>query len=243
MPPSFVGAVGEWLRSLFFDNIGLKLASFLLALLLYAHVVTEQQRESVLQVPVGLSGLSDTLAIRGKPPAHVDVTVRGKWKDLIRLGLSNPLLTLDLAGIGPGPYVEPITPEKVAERGFPPELAKLVEVTAIGDPGEVAFSIEPKAERWVAIRARLAGELAPGWRFAAVPEVSPDSVRVTGPRSAVDEADTLDTLPVDITEEREKIQREVSVDTGTAPLIPDPRRIVVTLRLERVAPDSAAAGP
>ncbi len=238
-----IGAVGEWLRSLFFDNIGLKLASFFLALLLYAHVVTEQQRESTLQVAVGLTGLADTLAIRGTPPAHVDVTVRGKWKDLIRLGLSSPLLSLDLAGIGPGPYIEAITPEKVAERAFPPELAKLVEVTAIGDPGEVAFAIEPKAEKWVFVRPRLAGEVAPGWRFAAAPEVYPESVLVTGPRSAVEAADTLNTLPVDITEEREKIQREVSVDTGIAPLIPEPRRIVVTLRLARVASDSVATAP
>ncbi|HEU4723699.1 MAG TPA: YbbR-like domain-containing protein [Candidatus Eisenbacteria bacterium] len=243
MAVSLLGAVGEWIRSLFFDNIGLKLASFFLALLLYAHVVTEQQRESTLQVAVGLSGLADTLAIRGAAPAHVDVTVRGKWKDLIRLGLSSPLLTLDLAGIGPGPYVEPITAEKVAERAFPPELAKLVEVTAIGDPGEVAFAIEPRAEKWVAVRARLAGAVAPGWRLAGAPEVRPESVQVSGPLSAVEAADTLDTLPVDITEEREKIQREVSVDTGTAPLIPEPRRIVVTLRLARVASDSAATAP
>src|SRR5512147_1469170 len=101
---SIVGALGEWLRSLFLDNIGLKLASFFLALLLYAHVVTEQQRESILQVPVSYSGLADTLAVRGAPPDHIAATIRGKWKDLIRLGLSNPLLPVDLTGIGPGPY-------------------------------------------------------------------------------------------------------------------------------------------
>jgi YbbR domain-containing protein len=237
---SILGAVGEWVRSLFFDNIGLKLASFFLALLLYAHVVTEQQRESILQVPVAFSGLADTLAVRGTPPDHIAVTIRGKWKDLIRLGLSNPLLSVDLAGIGPGPYIEAITPEKMATRAFPPELAKVLEVTAVGDPGEVALTIEPKTEKWVAVRARLAGETAPGWRLDGPPEVSPESVLVSGPRSAVEAADTLNTLPVDITEERAKIQREVSVDTGTAPLIPEPRRIVVTLHLVRASADSAA---
>jgi YbbR domain-containing protein len=238
---SIVGALGEWLRSLFFDNVGLKLASFFLALLLYAHVVTEQQRESVYQVPVAFTGLADTLAVRGAPPDHIGVTVRGKWKDLIRLGLSNPLLSIELNGIGPGPYIEAITAEKVAARAFPPELAKVLEVTAIADPGEVALTIEPKAEKWVPVRARLAGETSPGWRMDGPPQVDPESVLVSGPRSAVEAADTLDTLPVDITEERAKIQREVSVDTGTAPLIPDPRRIVVTLHLVRVLADSSAA--
>lgn len=237
---SILGALGEWVRSLFFDNIGLKLASFFLALLLYAHVVTEQQRESILQVPVSYSGLADTLAVRGAPPDHIAATIRGKWKDLIRLGLSNPLLPVDLTGIGPGPYIEAITPEKMATRAFPPELAKVLEVTAIGDPGEVALTIEPKTERWVQVRARLAGEPAPGWRLDGPPEVSPESVLVSGPQSAVEAADTLNTLPVDITEERARIQREVSVDTGSAPLIPEPRRIVVTLHLARASGDSAA---
>ncbi|HET9950477.1 MAG TPA: YbbR-like domain-containing protein [Candidatus Eisenbacteria bacterium] len=237
---SIVGALGEWVRSLFFDNIGLKIASFFLALLLYAHVVTEQQRESILQIPVSFSGLADTLAVRGAPPDHIAATIRGKWKDLIRLGLSNPLLPVDLTGIGPGPYIEAITPEKMATRAFPPELAKVLEVTSIGDPGEVALTIEPKAQKWVPVRARLAGETAPGWRLDGPPEVFPESVLVSGPQSAVEAADTLNTLPVDITEERARIQREVSVDTGTAPLIPEPRRIVVTLHLARAPSDSAA---
>lgn len=237
---SIVGAVGEWIRSLFLDNVGLKLASFFLAALLYAHVVTEQQRENVVSIPISISGLADSLAIRGTPPAHVGATVRGKWKDLIRLGLSNPLLPLDLTGIGPGPYVEPITSDKILARAFPPELAKVVQVTSIGDPGEVAFAIEPKVEKWVAVRARLAGEVAPGWRLTGGATVDPESVLVTGPLSAVESADTLDTLPVDIGEERERIQRQVSLDTGTAPLIPEPRRILVTLRLARVAADSTA---
>lgn len=235
---SVVGALGEWLRSLFFDNIGLKLASFFLALLLYAHVVTEQQRESVLQIPVAFAGLADSLAVATPPAGHIGVTVRGKWKDLIRLELSNPSLSVDLNGIGQGSYIEPITPEKMAARAFPPELAKVLEVTAIGEPGEVSLTIEPRAEKYVPVRAKLAGETAPGWRLEGSPEVAPESVLVSGPRGAVDAADTLDTFPVDISEERERIQREVSVDTGTAPLIPEPRRIVVTLHLARA--DSAA---
>lgn len=234
---SIVSALGEWLRSLFFDNVGLKLASFFLALLLYAHVVTEQQREKVLRVPVAFAGLADTLAVQRPPLDHINVTVRGKWKDLIRLALSNPLLSVDLTGIGVGAYIDPVTPDKVAARAFPPELAKLVEVTSVGEPSEVALNIEPKAEKFVPIRVRLAGETAPGWRLDGDPQAVPDSILVSGPRSAVEAADTLNTLPVDITEERAKIQREVSVDTGSGPLIPEPRRIMVTLHLARA--DSA----
>ena len=37
-------------RAILFENLGLKLASLLLAFLLYAHVVTDQERESVVQI-------------------------------------------------------------------------------------------------------------------------------------------------------------------------------------------------
>jgi hypothetical protein len=238
---SIVGVIGEWLRSLFFDNIGLKLASFVLALLLYAHVVTEQQKEEVLRIPVACAGLADSLAILGKPPTDLDVTFRGKWKDLIRLRLSNSLLTVDLEGIGPGPYRHEITPEEIGERALPPELAKTVEITQVAEPKTIELEVEPKATRRVLVLARIVGDPAAGWRLDGPPLLEPDSVLVSGPWSAVQKADTLETLPVDITEEREKIQRQVSVDPGSLPLVPEPRRILVTLRLVRAATDSTAS--
>jgi hypothetical protein len=241
MPTIIRKTPGEWLRSLFFDNVGLKLASLVLALLLYAHVLTEQQRETLLQVPVACSGLGDSLALLGTPPPELSVTIRGKWKDLIRLGLTNPAFPVSLKGIGAGPFHLDITAEDVSERAFPPELAKIVEITALADPHVLDFVIEPKSEKGVLVQARIVGEPARGWRVEGAPVVEPESVVVTGPWSAVQAADTIRTLPVDITEERERIQRQVSVDPGTAPLVPEPRRILVTLRLVRVVPDSTAA--
>lgn len=238
---SIGGAILEWLRSLFLDNLGLKLASFVLALLLYAHVVTEQPREEVLRVPVACSGLADSLAILGQPPSEIDVTFRGKWKDLIRLRLSNSLLPIDLGRVGPGSFRHEITAAEISERALPPELAKVVEVAEVAEPRVLALEVEPKAEKQILVLPRIVGEPATGWRVDGPPTVEPESVLVRGPRSAVLATDTLQTLPVDITEEREKIERQVSVDPGTAPLVPEPRRILVTLRLVRVGADSAAA--
>ena len=73
----------ERVRTILFENMGLKVASLLLALLLYAHVVTDQERESVVQIPIAAVGLADTLTSVGEFPPRVAVKVRGKWKDLI----------------------------------------------------------------------------------------------------------------------------------------------------------------
>jgi len=233
--------MGSRLREILFGNLGLKLASLVLALLLYAHVVTEQPRESIIQVPLTLTGLPDSLAVSGRPPERVGVKIRGKWKDLIRLGLTSPYLPVDLAHATPGPFQSTITAEDVAGKALPPELSKLVVVTEVEEPRAVDLTIEPKREKRVLLVPRLKGAPAAGYRLAARAAVTPESVAVRGPMSVVDPLDSLSTLPIDITGEREKIQRQVEVDPGPLRVSVEPRRCTVTVRFARTAPGAAVS--
>lgn len=223
------------LREIVFGNMGLKLASLVLALLLYAHVVTEQQRESILQIPLTLTGLSDSLAVSGHPPERVAVKIRGKWKDLIRLGLTSPYLPVDLAHAVPGPFRSTITADDVAGKALPPELSKLVTVTEVQEPRAVDLVIEPKREKRVRVAPRLTGTPAAGYEVAGRAAALPESVQVRGPRSIVAPLDSLSTLPIDITGERERIQRQVEVDPGPLRLSVEPRRCLVTVRFAKTA--------
>jgi YbbR domain-containing protein len=228
------------IKDLLLHNLGLKLASLLLALLLYAHVVTDQQRESRLTIPLALTGLPDSLAVSGTVPSRVTVDVRGKWKDLIRLGLIGRQLTVDLAGVSPGRFQKSISADDVRERAIPAELAKAVDVTDVIEPRTVDVLVEAKRRRSVPLLARLVGTPADGYELVGDPEVEPDSAVVAGPQSVVENLDTLRTLPVDIAGERERIQRQVQLDTGASPIVVQPRRVLVTLRIARTAPDSMA---
>ena len=120
------------IRDYLLRNLGLKLASLLLALLFYAHVVTDQQRESRIMVGVSLTGLADTLAIVGTPPSKVAVKVRGKWKDLIRLGLTNTSITIDLAGASPGRFQRSISVEDVQRLANDIFRSEAMAATALG---------------------------------------------------------------------------------------------------------------
>ena len=228
------------IKDLLLHNLGLKLASLLLALLLYAHVVTDQQRESRLTIPLALTGLPDSLAVSGHVPSRVTVDERGKWKDLIRLGLIGRQLTVDLAGVSPGRFQKSISADDVRERAIPAELAKAVDVTDVIEPRTVDVLVEAKRRRSVPLLARLVGTPADGYELVGDPEVEPDSAIVAGPQSVVQNLDTLRTLPVDIAGERERIQRQVQLDTGASPIVVQPRRVLVTLRIARTAPDSMA---
>jgi len=233
----------ERIRSLLFDNLGLKVASILLALLLYAHVVTDQEREQVVQIPIAAVGLADTLTSVGQLPPRVAVKVRGKWKDLIRLNLTRPFLSIDLATARPGTFRTTITAEDISRRAIPPELSRLVSVTEVLDPRSVDLAIEPKATRSLPVRARIVGTPAPGYVLEGAPDVDPESVRVMGPARLVQEIDTVYTVAVDITGEREKIQRQVPLALPANVANLETRRCVVTIRLDREESDSLADRP
>jgi len=159
--------------------------------------------------------------------------VRGKWKDLIRLNLTRPFLSVDFATAKPGEFQTTITSEDISKRAIPPELSRLVSVTEVLEPRTLDLTIEPKATRSLPVRARIVGTPAEGYALDMVPEVEPDSVRVMGPARLVQEIDTVYTVAVDITGEREKIQRQVSLALPANVANLETRRCVVTIRLAR----------
>ena len=220
-------------RDILLQNLGLKIASLILALLLYAHVITDRPSEARITIPVTLVGLPDSLAFLGRPPDAVHVTVRGKLRDLIRLDLTRPRLSIDMATASPGPFLKAITAEDVMERAIPAELTKVVVVTEVAEPRNVELAIEPKVTKQVLVRARLVGEPLPGFAAEGEAAVEPDSARIEGAASLVARTDTLFTLPVDIAGERERIQRQVPLDLGLEPLTADPRRCLVTVLIAR----------
>ena len=228
------------IREILLHNLALKLASLVLALLLYAHVVTEEQRESEVVMPVVLTGLPDSLAMTGHPPSRVTVNVRGKWKDLIRLGLIGRQLTVDLAGASTGRFQRSISVEDVRKLAIPAELSSSVEVTEVVEPRTIDVGIEPKRQKTVAIKARIVGVPPAGYAASGPARVEPDTAWVSGPASVLSSLDTLFTLPVDIAGERERIHRQVPLDAGSSLLAVQPRRCIVTLRIARVEPDSTA---
>lgn len=227
-------------RAILFENLGLKLASLVLALLLYAHVLTDQERESVVQIPIAAVGLADTLTSVGELPPRVAVKIRGKWKDLIRLSLTRPFLSIDLAAAKPGLFRTSITSDDIVRRAIPPELSRQISVTEVLEPRGVDLTIEPKATRTLPVRARLVGLPAPGYVLGQEPIVSPDSVRVMGPARLVRDLDTLFTVAVDITGEREKIQRQVALALPPNLANLEARRCVVTVRLTKAERDSTS---
>ena len=97
------------------NNLGWKLLSVLLAVLLWIAVEGEPELVTVQSVPVFYRNVEPSLALVSNPPATVRVELRGPSDVLGPDNLSNVALVLDLAGeTEPGEKVFPISGANVS---------------------------------------------------------------------------------------------------------------------------------
>jgi hypothetical protein len=80
-------------------NLGWKLLSVLLAVLLWVFVEGEPELVTVQSVPVLYRNVESTLALVASPPATVRLELRGASDVVSRENLSNVAVLLDLAGV------------------------------------------------------------------------------------------------------------------------------------------------
>jgi len=131
-------------------NLGWKLLSVALAVVLWIAVEGEPELVTVQSVPVFYRNVEPSLALVANPPATVRVEMRGPSDVLGRDNLSNVVLLLDLAG-----QTEP------GEKVFPISRANVTLPTGVNfvrsDPSELKLHLD---------RAPADGTLEPKGNFA-----------------------------------------------------------------------------
>jgi len=192
------------------ENLGVKIAAVLLAVALYFHVMTDRQEEQVLYFPLQVIGLADSLAPQKPPPQVLGVKVRGTGKQILRLRFDRPVVNLDLSGVSAGQFQRTMT-----AADFQGVTAEGVEVTGASIPPRIELTLEPRADVDVPIAVRYTGVPARGYFMQGDPQITPDRVRISGPRSWVHARDSVETEPLSIAGKRTDV--EVLV-----PLVPPP---------------------
>ncbi len=189
------------------QNLGIKLLALSLALVVYVHVVTEQDQERHLRVPLRVTGLPRNLVLVDPPPATVEINAHAKKKQLWLLRFSEsrrPRMTVDLSEVHPGKVQRMLSPADVSEPS-----GNAIAVNEILSPRMVTFVVDTLVTRAVPVRVAMTGDLPPLVALAAPVRPEPDAVRATGPRATVDSMPELTTEPLRLEEVH---------DTGRFPL-------------------------
>ncbi len=210
-------------------NLGLKLASVLLGILVYLHVYTDRVQEHEFSLPIEFTRKPDSLAVIGQPPARAIVLFRGRGKELLKLRWRTPAVEVDLTGAGAGRFDHSLS---VADVRLPASSGATP--VAIVDPRRVTLDLDRMATRRVPVAIRLSGTLPPGYLIRQT-RVDPSQVAVRGPSRILAREDSLDVGPIELGGLRGRAEGLFPVRLASPQLRAAPAQVRVELGVERVA--------
>ena len=207
-------------------NGRLKVAAFGLALFLWVLVRVGAPGQRNLLVPVDIR-LDDPswIVVGGPVPATVLVRFRGPQTEIFRLtGFDGISVAVPITEVSDEEMVIRLQPGWVPVDGYPG-----VQVEDI-IPSTITVQLERVATRTIPVRVSTRGRLPEHLALTRALSLTPNLVRVSGPASLVEQLDTLDIVPVALSEADEQATVETVVDTagmGRVTVIP----YAVTLRI------------
>ena len=195
----------KWLRDLLFQNLGWKLLSLAIAVVIWALVATEPELATFANVRLEYKNLPEGLEISSEPVSSVMLELRGPSGALRGTGEAiHPAVVIDMSDAETGERTFSIGDRNVkVVRGV--RLVRAI-------PSEVRFQFEPRRMHTVPVQVRFIGEGQNGYVVAEY-HVDPPEMDITGPRSRVARITSVIADPIDLSNKTGTSQFHVNVFT------------------------------
>ena len=194
----------RFLKRLFLKNWGLKLFSFLLALILWLTLITPEKvfSDKWLTISLELHNIPPEMELMEKPPASVDVKIRASKSliDDITSANVHAVLNLEKASLDQEDY--PLRNSMISI----PSGAEVREIRQ----SQVSLKLERTREILLDVEANIIGELKKGLKVENV-RVFPPQVLIKGPESKVKDDYKVRTSPIDISALTKTTELEVDL--------------------------------
>jgi YbbR domain-containing protein len=167
-----------------------KLASILLAVILWGYISSSKKGEIVFKSQVAFKGLEENFIVSKISHKNIAVEIRGRKDDLKNVNSRNIKLSVDLSTAEPGNFqTYRIQYQKI-------DLQDDFDI--ILDPPDVKIFVERKISRNVRIVPRFSGKTEKGFMIGRI-RVNPEYVKITGPGSVINNLGVIytDKIPVD----------------------------------------------
>lgn len=190
------------MRSFLTENLGLKLLSLVLAMLVWFAIAGETASEMGLRVPLELQNVPRDFELSGDTVDAVEVRVRASAGIVHALNPGDVSAQIDLAGSVEGERIVHLTADSIRV----PFGVKVVKVA----PAMLTLRFERTLQKVVPVRPRLVGRPAEGYEVAEVVSEPPE-VRLAGPRSRVEAVDSAFTEPLALDAARDSVSDVVRI--------------------------------
>ena len=214
------------MRVFLLENLPLKLTSLALATVLWFMIAGEKTSEMGLSVPVELKNFPKDLELTGDAVNAVEVRLRASPSIIQSLGPQDVSAHVDLSGVVEGEHIVNLTADSIRV----PFGVKVVRI----NPSALTLTLERTVQKVVPVRARLLGRPRAGYEVAEVTSTPPE-VRVSGPKSRVQEVEGAFTEPVSVEAADTTVVENVNLGVEDPLLrIQGSPRVRVTVRIAAV---------
>lgn len=212
-------------RSILFDNGGIKLTSLGLSLMLWFYVTSTGKTELTITVPVELRNIPAGMIVVGDVTGNLVVRIQGKERVLRDGTISKKVVAvLDLSMTKEGENVLRISPDDINRPAG-------TLVTHLSQ-SEIKVKLEPLIRKAFILRPVLHGRPAAGYRLTGT-TVIPPKIRIEGPASVMKALNELETMPIDIQKAKESMTIEPRIDYQGKPVKLVEKNIAVRVKIER----------
>ena len=197
---------GTWLEN-FWDllttNLGTKLISIVIAVVLWFVVLGSRNVEATKEIPLEVITPPD-LIVSNDVPDKVAFRLSGP-KAFLRsvLDRREEPVRVNLAGAKPGL----VTYRFFSDNIRVPIGGKVLNI----NPSAILIKLEPVKHKEVPVHAELQGIPPDGYKLTQV-RVHPETVKIKGAESKVDSVAELKTTPVDVSDMRQTTEKEAAFD-------------------------------
>jgi YbbR domain-containing protein len=164
-------------------HIGLKIIAFIFGVALWFYVVSARTTTIEMEVPVQFVRLPSDLAIASRPPASLPIKISGRAIDLLRLkaaGKKAATIIIDLHNAGLDTETFPITEENFSAPDYPK-----IKFASSDHYAAVEISFDTRITRTVPVKLKAQFEVAPNYTLIGTPKILPDTIHISGARSAL----------------------------------------------------------
>ena len=213
--------------------------AFLFGIALWFFVMSTQDFQITMDVPVKLVRLPELLAIASKPPHTLPITVKGPAFDLIRMRWnymnkdSNAVsIIVDLQGAELGASRKHLDARNFSAPNFP-------SVQFVEPSNQLLFldlELDTRIERNIPVKSNATFEPAPGYIMTDVPKISPEQIRVSGARDALTRIFEIptDSIRFDSLTANDNFKVKLNLETFPAYVTPSDSSVIMSIDVQKL---------
>ncbi len=181
----------EKIKKLFFENLGLKIAALVLAILVWAAVTGRERADSekTLRVPVELTNISESIEVRTVKPEEVSVSLHGASQIINEISQQNLKISIDLRDTVKSGRINFYAEDHL-------KIPNGVHILSV-HPKMIEINVEEFGIREIPVKIHFIGRLKSGLTLKEA-RVIPEKVTVIGFRPQIAEIDAISTEPLNL---------------------------------------------